>query len=79
MAIGRAVGTVTLSLVGAMSSSPPPMPPLVVVSSTGVLPVPPEVSISAANAVTLTARLMQRTRMRERIFFILITPFLNPP
>src|SRR5574344_2003703 len=72
--MGSEVGTTTFSLVG-VGSSPPPTPPLVVVRLTGVVPEPPDVSISAANAETDRAQIMQRARHREIIFFIQ-APFL---
>ena len=66
MARGSVVGTVTFSLVGVISpSSPPPMPPFVVVRLTGVVPEPPEMSISAALAQTASDSIMQSARQRE--------------
>ena len=61
MAMGRAVGTVTLMRVGVMvpPPSPPPMPSLVVVRLTGLVALPPLAVMSSAHAPTARENTMQ--------------------
>ena len=62
MAMGRAVGTVTLMRVGVTvppPPSPPPMPSLVVVRFTGLVALPPLAVMSSAHAPTARLNTMQ--------------------
>lgn len=66
--MGSAVGTVTRMAVA--EGVPPSVPSDVELRLTGVEPLPPDVSISAANAETDMAQTITRESARARNFFM---------